>query len=121
MAWSMNSVSFRMAGSGSWKTLLYDKSAELFYSGIYPSGVSLSELNPQRRDLITKWNDSHIVGIQDGKVRPTGPIMTDADLMVLKDWFVEISGSMCRSVSAHIGDYHQLAEHSRQQRFSRLR
>ena len=109
MSWSINSVSYRMAGSGSWQYLLADASQEKLYADIYPAGIEISKLDKAQKDIIAYWQEADILKIDEGQAVPMGPIMTDDDLAVLKDWFHDISKNMCGAVKTHLGDYHNLA------------
>ncbi|MBA3029034.1 MAG: hypothetical protein FP816_09535 [Desulfobacteraceae bacterium] len=109
MSWSMKTVSYRMAGSGSWKNLLSNPVEEKFYSAIYPNGVSLSGLGPDQLKLISLWKQADIVQVHEGNVLPVGPIMTDSDLVVLKHWFDDIKNAMTTEVKNHLKEYQKIA------------
>jgi hypothetical protein len=98
-----------MAGSGSWKNLLSNQDEEKFYGAIYPGGVSLSGLGPERLRLISKWKQADIVKIQDGRAVPAGPVMLDSDLEVLKHWFDDIKNVMTSEVKANLEAYGRIA------------
>ena len=109
MSWSINTVSYRMAGSGSWQYLLADEESEKFYSSIYPSGIKLSKMNKTQKMLIATWQRADIIKIVDEKAIPIGPIMTDGDLMILKEWFEDQTLTMCDAIKTNLNDYQALA------------
>ena len=109
MSWSINSVSYRMAGSGSWQNLLADEESEKFYAGIYPSGIDLSKLTKTQHNLVLTWQTADILKIENNKAIPMGPIMTDEDLSILKDWFDDLALTMCMAIKDHLQDYKALA------------
>ena len=110
MSWSIDSVSYRMSGSGSWQYLLTDAASEKFYAEIYPQGVPLSDLDPSQLELISFWQGAHIIKIEKGRAMPMGPIMTEADLAVLKSWFDNLAQTMCDAVKQQLSAYRDMAK-----------
>jgi hypothetical protein len=98
-----------MSGSGSWQNLLPDSGSRQWYSESYPSGGILPENNDSQGLLIKEWEKADIVRIENGKSVPLGPIMTDEDLYLLKQWFQGISGFMADAVENKLKEYRQLA------------
>lgn len=105
----MNSISFRMSGSGSWQNLLPDESSRWLYRDLYPSGIPLPADSDPRRELLSSWNQAGIVRFDKDRVVPLGPIMTDNDLTILRPWFDDISRVMVRAVLDQAEDYRALA------------
>jgi len=106
----MDSVSYRMSGSGSWQNVLPDESAERLYAEIYPAGALLQRFEGRLRQLLVSWQQADIVKVKGEKVVPLGPIMTDDDLKTLAPWFQDISDAMCAAVWERLSDYRSLAE-----------
>lgn len=106
----MDSISFRMAGSGNWQKLLPDEEARSLYARIYPEGVFLRQVDDNLRDVITSWQKAGIATIVNQRLVPLGPIMTDRDIDILVPWFQGISTYMCQAVSRCLADYRLLAE-----------
>ncbi|MBW2092843.1 MAG: hypothetical protein JRI34_12080, partial [Deltaproteobacteria bacterium] len=109
MSWSLNSVSYRMSGSGSWQYLLPDEHARRIYVKIYPETENLNHLQDQAKEHLTAWRQAKIIKIEGRKVVSLGPIMTDRDLEILDPWFKHISDSMCAAVLKRLPDYHLMA------------
>lgn len=109
MSWSLDSVSYRMAGSGSWKNLLSNPGEEKFYGSIYPGGVLLSGLGPDQLHLISEWKQADMVRVVEGRAIPNGPIMLDSDLEVLKPWFDDMKNIMTARVKANLEAYRHRA------------
>ncbi len=105
----MNSISFRMSGSGSWQNLLPDEPARRLYADLYPGGISLPSESDPKRKLFSSWNQAAIVRFDKERAVPLGPIMTDADLTILKAWFDDISQVMVQAVLDQAEDYRALA------------
>ena len=105
----MTAVSYRMAGSGSWQNLLPDKSSQQLYAKIYPAGIPLPKAGNQLYQVLNAWQKGGIVRFEGQKAIPTGPVMTDEDLVTLDPWFRDISDSMCDVVRDHLPEYHALA------------
>lgn len=110
MSWSMDSISFRMAGSGNWQNLLPDEEARSLYARIYPEGVFLRQVDGHLKDIIASWQKAGIATIVNRRLVPLGPIMTDHDIEILVPWFQDISACMCQAVSRCLADYRLLAE-----------
>ena len=108
MSWSMDSISFRMAGSGSWQNALPDAASRQLYSKIYPAGVPLSQVDDKTRQIFQYWEKAAIIRIEDQEALPLGPVMTDEDLCTLNPWFQDISDFMCTTVLEHLPQYHAL-------------
>lgn len=94
-----------MAGSGSWQNLLPDTPSRQLYGAIYPDGISLSELDDHLRPLIQDWVKGNIIRLEDQRVIPIGPIITDEDLDILDPWLKDISETMCIAVWDHLQRY----------------
>jgi hypothetical protein len=109
MGWSLSSVSFRMSGSGSWENLLPDQASRQLYAEIYPMGAPLPTLPGHLRKLLPAWEQAGIVQLDNQKIIPLGPIMTDDDLKVVNPWFQDISDLMCQAVMEGLDDYRMLA------------
>jgi hypothetical protein len=109
MAWSMTSVSYRLAGSGSWENLLPDESARRLYADIYPLGMPIPSGPEQPGKLFQSWKQAAIVKFENQKVVPLGPIMTDEDLNILKPWFHNVSKAMGEAVLERMDEYCILA------------
>ncbi|MDY6933939.1 MAG: hypothetical protein SVZ03_06915 [Spirochaetota bacterium] len=109
MSWSMSAVSYRMAGTGSWKDLFIDESSQQLYSEIYPLGVPMSWFDDRLRGLINSWQQSNIVSLDDQNIVPIGPIITNDDIGILNSWFRDISDSMCDAILYRISEYKSLA------------
>jgi hypothetical protein len=109
MSWSLNDISFRMAGSGSWQNLLPDTESKQLYGNIYPGGMLLSELENHFHALIQKWHRGNIIKLEDQKLTPLGPIITDEDIGILDPWFKDISDAMCAAVSDHLHTFQSQA------------
>lgn len=105
----MTSVSYRMAGSGSWQNLLPDAPTQELYARIYPHGVALPDAGSNLDALLKAWQKGRIVTCDSEKAIPTGPILTDEDIAVLDPWFQDISNAMCQAVWDHLPEYHALA------------
>ena len=106
----MDSVSFRMAGSGNWQKLLPDEEARSLYARIYPEGAFLRQVDDHLKDIITSWQKAGIAKIVNQRLVPLGPIMTDGDIDILVPWFQDISTCMCQVISRCLADYRLLAE-----------
>lgn len=109
MGWNMNSVSYRMSGSGSWQNLLPDENSRRQYSEIYPTGAPLPTGSGFLPKLFSVWKQAAIVRFENEKVIPLGPIMTDRDLTTLQPWFQDISGIMVQTVLERLDEYQVLA------------
>jgi len=109
VSWSLDSVSFRMSGSGSWQYLLPDEASRRLYTGIYPNGASWPKQDRQQRQLLASWQKAAIVRSDGQKAVPLGPLMTDHDLDILKPWFRDISDAMCAAVQERLPEYQTLA------------
>ncbi|MBW2623385.1 MAG: hypothetical protein JRD68_10805 [Deltaproteobacteria bacterium] len=109
MSWSMNSVSYRMSGAGSWQNLLNSEALEQLYADIYPKGARVPKTNENLLQVFKTWDKAAIVRLEDDIVFPLGPLMMDEDLAILKPWFDDIAEVMCRSVRERLLDYNQLA------------
>ena len=110
MSWSMNNISFRMAGSGSWQNLLPDEPAMQLYGKIYPTGISLADIDKRLHPLFNTWAKGNIIKIDKGKAIPIGPVITDNDLVILDPWIKDISHTMCTAVEKHLTEYHNQAQ-----------
>ena len=108
MSWSMESISFRMAGSGSWQNILPDEPSRRLYAEIYPGGVPLSQVDDKISQIFTYWQKAAIVKMEARRVVPIGPIMTDDDLRTLHSWFQDISEFMCEAVLERLPEYNAL-------------
>ena len=109
MTWSMNAVSYRMSGAGSWQNLLANEALKQLYADIYPAGVRFPETDPKLVQVFQTWEQASIVRLENDKVIPLGPLMTDEDLDILKSWFEDISEVMCASVKERLAEYRSLA------------
>lgn len=109
MGWSQSSVSFRMSGSGSWKNLLPDEISHRLYAEIYPLGAPLPTLSGHVQDFLPAWEQAGIVRLEDQKMIPLGPIMTNEDLFILNPWFKDIADIMVQAVIEGLDDYRMLA------------
>ena len=109
MTWSMNAVSYRLSGAGSWQNLLTNEALKQLYSDIYPAGIRFPETNHKLVQIFETWAQASIVRLENDKVIPLGPLMTDEDLNILKPWFEAISGVMCTSVKERLAEYRSLA------------
>jgi len=105
----MASVSFRMSGSGSWQNLLPDEPSQRLYAEIYPQGALRPSGGEELSRLIDSWERSAIVRIDNQRIIPLGPIMTDGDLNILDSWFRGVSGFMVEAVLERLDDYRALA------------
>ncbi len=105
----MTSVSFRMAGTGNWKTLLPDEEAGRLYTRMYPAGLPLRQIEKRFSNLVTSWQKSGIATITGHRLLPLGPIVTDKDLTVLAPWFRDISAGMVKAILNYLADYQRLA------------
>lgn len=105
MSWSMNNISFRMAGSGSWQNLLPDEAAKQLYGQIYPEGRSLSAGDDPIHPYLEAWERGGIIRIEGQRAVPTGPVITDNDLDILDAWFRDISDTMCTAIWDHLPEY----------------
>ncbi len=110
MSWSMNSISFRMSGSGSWQNLLPDEPSRRLYADLYPKGISLPAESDPKWKLLSSWNRAAIVRFDKERAVPLGPIMSDDDLTILKTWFDDISRFMAKAVLDQAEDYRALAQ-----------
>jgi hypothetical protein len=110
MTWTMNSVSYRMSGSGSWQNLLPDQSSRRQYSDIYPKGALLPTRSGLLLKLFSVWKQAAIVRFENKQVIPLGPIMTDSDLTILQPWFQDISSFMGQAVLERLNDYRAMAQ-----------
>lgn len=108
--WSMDSVSFRMAGSGNWQNLLPGEGERRLYQGMYPGGMPLGKLDPSLRAVVASWERANIVETDGQMLVPSSPIVTDGDLEILVPWFAEVSELMCSAVIERLPDYRGLAE-----------
>jgi len=99
-----------MAGVGNWQNLLPDEKARRLYAGIYPKGMPLVEIDASFLPLLTSWQRADIARIDDGRVVPCAPIITDEDLKKLEPWFQEMTLSMCAAVSERLPVYNRLAK-----------
>jgi hypothetical protein len=118
MSWSLSSVSFRMSGSGSWQNLLPDEASRRLYAEIYPAGTSMPKGPGQLQDLFPAWQRAAIVRCEKEKVIPTGPLMTDDDLAILKPWFLDMSHFMVQAVLDRLNDYQSLARRLADENYS---
>lgn len=109
MKWSMGAVSYRMSGSGSWQNLLPDEQARKRYAGIYPYGIPAVQAREKLGQYLDPWERTHIIRLHGRRIIPTGPIMTDNDLEILKGWFKDISDDMTRAVEDNLPAYRHLA------------
>jgi hypothetical protein len=98
-----------MSGSGSWKNLLPDGISHRLYVEIYPLGAPLPTLSAHIREFLPAWEQAGIVRLEDQKIIPLGPIMTNADLFILNSWFKDIANFMSQVVMEGLDDYRMLA------------
>lgn len=110
MGWSLESVSYRMSGTGSWQNVLPDESAQRLYAEIYPAGAPVPRFEGPLRQLLDSWRQARIVKAEGQRVVPLGPIMTEDDLIILAPWFRDISEAMCTAVMERLSEYQSLAQ-----------
>jgi len=109
MGWSLESVSYRMSGSGSWQHLLPDGDHRRLYAVIYPEGRPLAEIQDRWGSRLGEWEGASIVRVTQGKAVPLGPIMTDTDLDILGPWFEDTASAMAEAVREREGDFRWLS------------
>lgn len=110
MSWSLKDVSYRMSGSGSWQHLLPDDVSRRLYADLYPAGRPTAHLlSSLPEPLFPAWLEAAFIRVAGDWVFPLGPIMTDADLEVLKEWFADTAAAMVAAIEEREEAYHRLA------------
>ena len=98
-----------MSGSGSWQNLLPDEQAQRLYADLYLHALPASQASEKLRRYFEPWKRARVIRTDGQQILPTGPIMTDNDLEILRDWFKDMSEAMSHAVLDELSAYGNIA------------